>query len=205
MTFPKRYEDSQSSSGASPLLQQQGKSLLKEIVSTHAPSKSFSLDATSRPGEDHNAIKDNFKYLADVIERCSSRIFYDLKARLKTDRTFFDATGVPGEVLTGSALKSGVAGGLRGATGWNSRARVAVVRLLRSYDRSILLAQIGAVAEVCVVSSSRLWLAQFCDMHGICVRAVCGSLHFRMLTMLYFPVHWQCIPVKQPLVYIEDW
>ena len=104
-------------------------------------------------------IKQRFRDLADAIERCSSRIFYDLKGRLRNDRSFCDTSGIPSEVLKGDALKTVVSGGLRGASGWNSRARFAVVRMLLAYEKGILFAQLGALSTVCSI---------ICSVHTFC-------------------------------------
>lgn len=163
--FPKRYEETDPAVAGSPLLKKQGQQLLHVIVqdspcSHIAPQQAAHHVAASSAAahtlpEAHNDMKQRFRELADAIERCSSRIFYDLKARLRNDRSFCDTAGVPSEVLEGSALKTVISEGLRGSTGWNSRARVAVVRMLLYYEKCILFAQLGALSSVrCIVISS---------------------------------------------------
>jgi hypothetical protein len=112
-----------------------------------APTEECSANGTTDP-ETEDDMKNRFKELSDYVERCSGRIFYDLKVRLRTNASFCTLAGVPNEVRTGSALKSVISQGLRGATGWNLQARLAVVRMLLAYDRAILLAQLGALSEV---------------------------------------------------------
>jgi hypothetical protein len=155
--FPKKHEETDAAVLGCAWLQIQGRKLLKNIIVAHSRifpvtqiishTEVCSENGTTDP-EPEDDIKLRCKELADYVEHCSGRIFYDLKVRLRTDVSFCTLSGVPNEVRTGSALKSAISQGLRGATGWNLQARLAVVRMLLAYDRAILLAQLGALSEV---------------------------------------------------------
>jgi hypothetical protein len=113
------------------------------------PEASWSIGGTTgtKPRDDINLL---LSKLSDYIARCSSRIFYELKVRIHTDTSFCTSVGteIPLEVMNGSALKTVISQGLKGASGWSLQARIAVVRMLLAYDRAILFAQLGALSEV---------------------------------------------------------
>jgi hypothetical protein len=158
--FPQRDEGTNKAVSSCAWLQIQGRKLLESIINAHTSSNSvqkrssqttascMQRDTTGQTPEDD--IKLRFNMLSDYLGRCSSSIFYELQGRLRTDMSFRSSvgSGIPNEVKNESELKVVIAQGLRGATGWSLKARLAVVRMLLDYDSTILLAQIGALSEV---------------------------------------------------------
>lgn len=100
-----------------------------------------------------SVLDQKFVALGHHIEHCSSRLFNELRQKMKVEREFFQscAAELPTELLdgNGAGLKTMMNKGFLGQKGWSVRGKVAVARLLLAYDRDVLLAQLGALSQVC--------------------------------------------------------
>lgn len=90
----------------------------------------------SSEAESDSVMQKNFVSPGDDIEHCSSRIFNELRQRMKVETEFFDAADAPTELLDGSGVESKTMLYKRflGYRGWSAKGKVAVVRLLLAYD-----------------------------------------------------------------------
>lgn len=107
--------------------------------------------SAAMPSDFDSILQQNCVSLGHHIEHCSSRIFNELKQKMKVEREFFDHSDMPAELLDKSAagLKTMLTKGFLGQRGWSDKSKVSVVKLLLVYDRDVLLAQLGMLSQVC--------------------------------------------------------